>query len=122
MKLAILGATGRTGRHVVEQTLERGHTVTALVRDPAKLDGTADPRLRIVRTDVMDPEALAAEFSGHEAVVSAIGPPGNVPTTVCTDSAGSIVRAMERAGVSRLVVVSASGPHTDGDGLLVRAW
>lgn len=71
MNVTVLGATGRTGRHVVRQALERGHTVTAVVRDPAKLEPATG--LVVVAADVNDAAAIAAALSGAEVVVSALG-------------------------------------------------
>jgi uncharacterized protein YbjT (DUF2867 family) len=50
-KLTVFGATGGTGMHVVRQALEAGHQVTAVVRDSARLDVSADDRLDVVRAD-----------------------------------------------------------------------
>ncbi|NDL56082.1 NAD(P)-dependent oxidoreductase [Phytoactinopolyspora mesophila] len=120
MKIAVLGATGGTGRHVVQQALEQDHSVTALVRSPDKLADLRHDRLHVVGLDVMDPAALEQHLPGHDAVVSAIGPRESGPSTACTDSAASIVRAMGNTGVRRLVVVSAAGPYTEGDGAFTR--
>ncbi|WP_298324039.1 NAD(P)H-binding protein [Haloactinopolyspora sp.] len=120
MRIVVLGATGRTGRHVVEQAIDRGHTVTAVVRDPTKLRVAGSEPLDVVTADVMDPAHLAPVLESHDAVVSALGPNGNGPTTTCTDSARSITAAMSKSGLTRLVVTSAAGISTDGDPLFVR--
>jgi putative NADH-flavin reductase len=116
MKLTVFGATGGTGLQVVEQGLAAGHEVRAVVRDAARL-GAARPGLEVVVADVMDPSAIVDAVTGGDAVVSAIGSRnGRAPTTVCTDSARSIVTAMHRAGTRRLVVVSGTGPFDEGEG------
>lgn len=71
--LAVLGATGRTGRRVVEYALAAGHTVRALARHPAALDALAHPRLTIVPGDATDPAAVARLLDGAESVISALG-------------------------------------------------
>lgn len=120
MKITLFGATGGTGRQLLQQACEAGHEVTAVVRDPARLT-VAHPRLTVLRADVMDPTAIGPAVRGHDAVVSALGSrAGRVPTTVCTDSATSIISAMRAEGVRRLVVVSAGVVTTDGDGPLTR--
>ena len=72
MKLLILGATGGTGRQLVQQALKQGHVVTAFARDPAKVTPPHD-NLRIAKGDVMDPAAVDAAVAGQDAVVSALG-------------------------------------------------
>ncbi|NUW32328.1 SDR family oxidoreductase [Nonomuraea sp. SMC257] len=122
MRITVFGATGGTGWRVVGQALEAGHEVTAVVRDPAALErhDLRGPRLTVVKADVMDPAAIRPAVAGHDAVVSAIGPRGRGPTTVCADATASIIEAMEAEEVRRLVVVSASGFVREGDGPLTR--
>lgn len=126
MKLTVFGATGGVGHEVVRQALEAGHEVTAVVRDPARLDVPAHDRLHVsVVADLTDEEALIPVLTGREAVVSALGPTNNKQarlTPVAGPALRSIVSAMDRAGVSRLSAVSAAplGPETPGDGALTR--
>lgn len=119
MKITIFGATGGTGRHLVEQASAAGHDVTAVVRDAARLAPAAG--LTVVTADVMDQDAIAPAIAGRDAVLTAIGPAGRGPTTVQTDSTAAIVAAMRQTGVRRLVCVSNSGMHTDGDGPFTKA-
>ena len=116
MRITVVGATGGTGREVVRQALDAGHEVTPVVRTPGRLD----PRVEELVADVFDPAALGPAIEGRDAVISAMGPRGRGPTTVCRDSAAAITKAMAGAGVSRLVVVSASGFHPEGEGPLSR--
>jgi putative NADH-flavin reductase len=120
MRITVFGATGGTGRHVVEQALDAGHDVTAVVRDPARLGRPAGDRLSVVVAQLDDRAAVAAAVAGADAVVDALGPGGTGPTTVRTDAARVIVTAMRDAGVRRLVAVSAAGAHTTGDTAFVR--
>ncbi|MDN3358346.1 SDR family oxidoreductase [Actinomadura sp. DC4] len=121
MRLTIFGATGGTGTQLVRQALEEGHDVRAVVRDPARLDVPAHERLEVLTADVRDPVATAPAVEGADAVLSALGPRGRGPTTICSDGARAIVEAMDKAGVRRLLVVSAAGPFTDaGDSAVIR--
>jgi putative NADH-flavin reductase len=116
MKLTVFGATGGTGGQVVDQALDARHAVRAVVRDRSRL-AVDRPELEVVVADVMDPAALVNAVHDADAVVSAIGSrAGRAPTTVCADSARSIVEAMHRAGSKRLVVVSGTGPFDEGEG------
>jgi putative NADH-flavin reductase len=101
MHLAVLGATGRTGRLVVEQALASGHTVTALARSPEKLT-TSNSNLRVVTGEATDTSAVSRALEGADAVISTLGGNGSV----ITDSTPAIVAAAHRTGVSRLVVLS----------------
>jgi putative NADH-flavin reductase len=69
----VLGATGRTGRRVVEYALAEGRPVRALARDPAALDALAHPRLTVVAGDARDAAAVARAVGGAAAVISALG-------------------------------------------------
>ncbi|CAM5398668.1 NADH-flavin reductase [Streptomyces avidinii] len=126
MKLTVFGATGGVGHEVVRQALEAGHEVTAVVRDPARLDVPAHERLRVeVVRDLTDEDALVPVLAGREAVVSALGSASNKQarlTPVAGPALRAIVSAMDRAGVTRLSAVSAAplGPVTPADGVLAR--
>ncbi len=107
-RLAVLGATGATGRLVVDAALRRGHEVVAVVRRPGAFP--ARPGLaEALWSDLADRTTLAAALRGADAVVSALGGAPSGPTTVCTDAVRSLVPAMRTAGVRRLVAVSAHG-------------
>ena len=120
MKLTICGATGATGTCLADQALAAGHEVTAIVRDPARLTVPAQPRLRTVTTDVMDPAALGPALVGAEAVITAIGPRGTGPTTVIRDSVRSIIQAMQGTGSRRLLEVSGSIVADEGESPYLR--
>jgi len=121
MRLTIFGATGGTGTQLVRRALEEGHDVTAVVRDPARLDVPAHERLEVVTADVRDPVAIEPAIADADAVLSALGPRGRGPTTISSEGARAIAEAMGKAGVRRLLVVSAAGPFPDaGDGPVVR--
>jgi uncharacterized protein YbjT (DUF2867 family) len=121
MRITVFGATGGTGRHVVEQALAAGHEVVAVVRDPARLPVPAHDGLTVVTARLDDRDAVRRAVAGADAVIDALGAPvGSGPTTLRTDTARVVTAAMREAGVRRLVVVSASGAHTTGDALPVR--
>ena len=107
MNMAIFGATGTTGRFVVEEALERGHRVVALTRDPSKLD-IEHENLETVSGDVLDPAAVEKAIVGQDAVVSLLGA-GMRRTTLRTDGTRNIIEGMQRQGVRRLVSQSVFG-------------
>ena len=71
-RILIVGATGGTGRQLFAQALERGCTVTALARNPLRLQVT-HPRLTVVRGNVLDGASVDAAMQGQDAVLSALG-------------------------------------------------
>ncbi|MCW3100111.1 MAG: hypothetical protein JWL77_5729 [Chthonomonadaceae bacterium] len=108
MKLMVLGATGGIGREVVTQALERGHAVTAFVRDPERLREFGD-RITVLRGDLLSSPELQKALEGHEAVLSAFGP--RVPLAkdeadLLQRFAASLTDAMLHTGIRRVVVVS----------------
>ena len=72
MKLLIFGATGGTGRALIEQALERGHVVTAFARDPAKVR-TTHKNLRVAKGDILNYDSVEAAINCQDAVLSALG-------------------------------------------------
>ena len=114
MKLAIFGATGRTGRLLVEQALAAGYDVVALARIPSKLP-LQDARLSVVQGDVTDPAAVTAVVRGADAVISVIGHAKGAPPDVQTVAARHIVAAMRQNGVRRLISLTGAGVDAPQD-------
>ncbi|MDQ1815606.1 NAD(P)H-binding protein [Massilia sp. CCM 9210] len=108
MNLAIFGATGATGRHLVEQALDAGHQVRALVRHADGLP-VAHPRLRIVVGTLAQPAIVGSVVQGADAVISVFGARKGDASAICTEGARSIMQAMTTAGARRLVALSAYG-------------
>jgi uncharacterized protein YbjT (DUF2867 family) len=110
MRVVVLGATGGTGRLLVEQAIDRGHEVVGYVRRPGAL--SPRPGLDVVEGQLTDEPALTAAMTGADAVLCAIGPTG-VKDLLGTDlmrrSLPVVAAAMTAAGVRRLVLLSAYG-------------
>lgn len=108
-RVLIVGATGGTGRQLVEQALERGYTVTALARDPSALR-IEHPRLTVVRGNVLDYPSVEAAVRGQDAVLSALGHKQFFrPTHTLSDGTRNLLHAMETHRVRRLVCETALG-------------
>ena len=118
MRLTILGATGGTGRRLLERAIAEGHEVTAFVRNPSRMTAHHE-RLEVVVGDVFDPAAVEGAVAGREAVVSVLGSrlpsnplhprsPGdpNGPGSVGSEN---IVTAMKAHGLKRFVCQTAWG-------------
>jgi putative NADH-flavin reductase len=106
--IAIFGATGRTGRRVLERALRAGYQVRALVRDPAKLTA-ASPQLTVITGDVLDPSAVDRTVEGSNAVLSLFGQVKGSSPTLQADGTALIVSAMQKHGVTRIVTLSGGG-------------
>jgi putative NADH-flavin reductase len=115
MKIVIFGATGQTGQQVLSQALQRGHQVTAAVRRPEALT-LRHEHLAVVRADFSDQNSVETALSGQHAALSAVGAPmSRAHTSVHYDSARSILAAMQKTGVSRLICVTSGGTNPQHD-------
>ncbi|WP_369033317.1 NAD(P)-dependent oxidoreductase [Streptomyces adonidis] len=109
MKLLVLGATGPTGRHLVDLALRSGDSVTALVRNPAALGDLAG-QIAPLTGDATSPHDVSAAMAGQDAVVSALGRGNSVTADgLFTRASAAVVEAAGEAGVSRLVWLSSFG-------------
>jgi putative NADH-flavin reductase len=114
MRLAVFGASGRTGVPLVEQALGRGHAVTAFVRDRNKLPVEHD-RLRVVVGDAYTGEGVDEAVADADAVASVMGQTSASPDDLLTVAGGQILNAMERHGVERFVTLVGAGVRVEGE-------
>ncbi|MFW6212890.1 MAG: NAD(P)-dependent oxidoreductase [Spirochaetota bacterium] len=115
MTIGLFGATGKTGSRVLEQALEAGHHVKALVRSPDKLTTTSD-KLEVIKGDMTDRADAEKTVSGVDAVIMAAGPVKGSPTDMLVNAANAIVGAMKSAGSKRLVWLTGAGVLDERDG------
>ncbi|MFF0741796.1 NAD(P)-dependent oxidoreductase [Streptomyces sp. NPDC004111] len=117
-KITLFGATGTIGSRILREALDRGHQVTAVVRDPAGL--TADHQnLTVVTGDVLDPASVTGAAKGQDVVVSAVGGgdgPGHIATIA--PSARALVAGVRALGTPapRLISVGGAGSLRTPDG------
>ncbi|MER5795818.1 NAD(P)H-binding protein [Streptomyces sp. NPDC001980] len=120
-KIALFGATGTIGSRILDEALRRGHMVTAVVRDPAKLT-RHDPNMTVVTGDVLDPESVAEAAKGQGVVISAVGGgdgPGHIATIrPSVESLVAGIRSLE-GSAPRLVLVGGAGSLRQPDGTQV---
>jgi uncharacterized protein YbjT (DUF2867 family) len=107
MKIAVLGATGATGRLVIEQALARGDQVVAYVRNAQGI--SAKPGLKVVAGQLSDALALKNAISGTDAVLVCLGTHKKKPIDLMQKCMPLIIRAMKEVNVLRLVLISAYG-------------
>lgn len=114
MKLAILGATGKVGRTLTARALEVGHEVTALVRNPAKLE-ISHAKLRVRQGDATNAADVASLIRGQDAVLNALGPTKSSPKDVLEINTRLVIAAMKQFGVRRTVIVGGAGMRMPQD-------
>lgn len=110
MKIAVVAASGRIGSRIVNEALDRGHDVTAVVRHPEKVT-TQNARLTVVQGDALDVNSLANAIGGAEVVISAYSP-GFGPTddqSLFSVAAQNLIAAVKQAGAKRLIMVGGAG-------------
>lgn len=110
MRLTVIAATGGVGRAVLDQALQAGHDVTAVARNPSRLDRDVP----VVAVDLTDPvtESLVAAVAGADAVLSCLGPRAKAETGIVAPGTARIIAAMQAAGTRRLLAVSGIGLTT----------
>ncbi|MEF9385218.1 SDR family oxidoreductase [Ralstonia solanacearum species complex bacterium KE056] len=117
MKLALFGATGSTGLHIIEEALKQGYVLSVYTRDAKKLAALAG-KVEVVVGDLQDRDAIAKCIQGADAVISALGPnsfkvQGDRPVM---HGLSNIMAAMRQLGVRRLLQVSTASYRDPQDG------
>ncbi|ELZ22674.1 NAD-dependent epimerase/dehydratase [Halosimplex carlsbadense 2-9-1] len=119
MRVLLLGASGRIGRRVATELLDRGHEVTAVSRS-GTVEGIDHSSFVAVSGDASDADAVARLATGHDAVASALGPSDGEDPAVLVELMDAVVEGMRRASVDRLVWTGgAGGLHVGPDTRLV---
>lgn len=107
MRIALFGAGGQIARRIAREALDRGHQVTAVVRDPTTFQAY-DDRLEVVRGDATDATSVASAAKGADAIVNAISPrpsPAGRPASSLVEGARAVIAGAKQAGVERLLAV-----------------
>jgi len=109
MKIAVIGATGFVGSAILQEALQRGHEVTAIVRHPEKVK--PHPKLRPHKADVQKADEVTRSVAGHDAVISAFNPGWTNPNMYDLQVKGTraIIDGVKKAGVKRLLFVGGAG-------------
>lgn len=118
MKLALFGATGHIGRAILDEALARGHEVTAIVRDPARLDAT-HPRLRVATGDAGQPGTWLEAVRGSEAAVASLSARRDGDNDALPANARILLGHLPEAGVKRLLWVGGAGSLETAPGVRV---
>ncbi|SFS39918.1 NAD(P)-dependent oxidoreductase [Halostagnicola kamekurae] len=108
MNVLLLGASGRIGQRTAAELLDRGHKVTGVSRS-GTVEGIDDADFVAVAGDATDATDVAKLATGHDAVVSTLGPSGDEPPEILTDMIAAVIDGLRRAGVDRLVWTGGAG-------------
>lgn len=110
MKIALIGASGFVGSHLLQEALNRGHQVTAIVRDATRIT-LSHANLTVKAGDIRDENVVAAFVKGHDAVLSAYNAGWSNPDLYNEFLAGSqaIQQGTKKAAVKRLLVIGGAG-------------
>ena len=109
MKLLIIGGTGGTGKELIKQALEQGHSLTALVRNPEKVKITHQD-LKITKGNVLDFDKVQEAVAGQDVVLSVLGHKRFfIRTKILSEGTRNIIKAMEKHNVNRFICVTSLG-------------
>jgi putative NADH-flavin reductase len=112
-RLAIFGATGGIGGHLLSWAVDAGYPVHVLARTAAAVPRR--PGITVTEGDATDPAAVADAVASADAVLSALGPRGAKTPGLLAAAAGTVTQAMAKSGVRRLICVSAAGAFIRAD-------
>ena len=107
MRVAVFGATGKTGEQACKLLLEAGHDVTVFGRSVERRYG--DEAVAKVQGDVLDAEAVSKAIEAQDAVLVCLGPVSANDQTTLSQGAANIASAMQAHGIRRVVFISAAG-------------
>lgn len=107
-KIALFGATGQTGGWVLKKLLAEGYTVTALARNPRKIEET-HANLTLVTGDVLNAQAVLNTVTGADVVISLFGHVKDSPEGLQTNGTQNILAAMKTTGTKKIISLSGGG-------------
>ena len=109
-RIALIGASGFVGSALLKESLKRGHTVTAIVRNPEKIT-LNDPNLQIIQGDVLSEQSITDVIKGVDVVISAYNPGWTNPNISQETTAAyqSIISGVKKAKIPRLLIVGGAG-------------
>lgn len=113
MKVYVFGATGATGRWVTKLLLDKGHEVSAYVRNPDKIN---DDRINVFQGDIHDTTRISQSLKGHDSVISCLGSSTLKKSSQLEDMAKSITKAMKESGLNRIIYMATAGIENEFKG------
>lgn len=114
MKITIFGSTGPTGQHAIKLALQEGHHVVAYARNPAKIQ-IQHEKLFIAKGELNDITAIEKAIQSADAILSFLGPKGNLKDTLLSQGMTNIVKSMEKTGVKRIIALGTASIPDEND-------
>ena len=105
MRVVLYGASGMVGSRILRELVNRGHPVTAVVRNPSRLN---EPKVTVLQGDILDEKSVIATAQGAEVAISAYGP-GPASPAILVRATTTLVSGLRQAGVRRFLVVGGAG-------------
>lgn len=106
MKILLYGATGSIGSRILNEALQRGHSVTAVVRNLSKLE--AKKGLTIIQGDILNTDDVAKNAKGNDIVLCSYSP-GTGSVALFMESALSLINGLKKSGIKRMIIVGGAG-------------
>ena len=106
MNIALFGATGMIGTPLLGELVSRGHLVTAVVRNPGKIE--AHENVTVTSGDIFDAKSVAESVGGADLAISAYGP-GPANPDLLLNATRALIAGVEASGVKRLIMVGGAG-------------
>lgn len=109
MKLLVIGASRGVGFELLQQAIQAGHEVTAVVRSPQRLP-ISHENLKVIKGDILDKTVIEEAVKGQDAVCVAIGIKATrQPVSVFSEGTKTVVEAMKKSSCRRLICVTGIG-------------
>jgi hypothetical protein len=122
--VALLGATGMAGGYLLRDALQRGHSVRALARTPAKLAEFSD-QITIIQGDARNPQVIQELLSGSDVVINAVGPvkaDGDSALFINSTVTRNILQEMKETEISQYMIVSGAAVVMPDDDRNILGW
>jgi putative NADH-flavin reductase len=113
MKVVLYGASGMLGSRILRELVNRGHTVTAVVRNPSHI---TEPKVTVFEGDILDEKSVIATAQGAEVAISAYGP-GPASPAILARATTTLISGLRQAGVRRFLMVGGAGSLEVAPGL-----
>ncbi len=121
MKIVLFGASGKTGRIVLDLALKSGHKVTAVVRSESKIT-LSHENLTLKTANLFDKSSVIDVSKGHELAISCLGGDANKKSTLLSDMIKTIVPALKESGVKKIFHISSAGIHNEMPGFIAKLF
>jgi putative NADH-flavin reductase len=108
MNIALFGATRGVGKEILLQGIERGHQVTALVREPSKLD-ISFANLQVIQGDVLNQNQVLKVLEGQDVAMVALGGKPGQNQRPCAQGTKNILAGMKQLRIKRIIAVTSLG-------------